>query len=103
MRLGFLIKSEKARIFRNWAEDALFDTVTGNIIYRSKVLNDKAESQKLYKELETKLLENDDYVQLMDTKAAIMRTGKELKEMDTNIVNRQLDIFTTKENLGDKK
>jgi len=93
MRLGFLIKSENARIFRNWAEDTLFNTVTGNVLFRSEILKEKTNSQKLYRDMEKRLIENDDYLQLMKAKAAVMRTGKELKEMDKNIVNAQFDLF----------
>ncbi len=93
LRLGFMIKSEAARTFRDWAEDTLFNTVTGNVQFRGKILSEKAKNQKRYHELEDELLEDEKYKELIKVKAAIMRSGKELKEMDTNIVNTQLDLF----------
>lgn len=93
MRLGFLIKSESARKFRDWAEDTLFNTVTGNIQLRGDLLKVKAKRQIRLKELEDELINNDKYQEYLELKAEITSSTKELNLMDKNIVNVQLGLF----------
>jgi len=93
MRLGFMIKSESAKEFRDWAEDTLFNTVTGNIQLRGTMLKEKAEKQIRLKELEDELLSSEKYNELLTLKAEISSSTKELNQMDKNIVNVQLGLF----------
>ena len=93
LRLGFLIKSESAKLFRDWAEDTLFNTVTGNIQMRGQILKEKAIKQMKLKELENELLNSDKYMEYLQLKAEITASTKSLNSMDKNIVNTQLGLF----------
>jgi len=91
LRLGFKINSERAKIFRDWAEDTLFDKLTGQ-------LERKARKITKINELENKLLEtNPDYKLLSDLKQEIKKDSSKINSENKKQLNFYTELFSSPE------
>ena len=93
MRLGFMIKSESAKLFRDWAEETLFNTVTGGIQFRGQIISGRVNNQRKLAALEKKLVDNNDYMEIQRLKSLIKKSAGDLRIMDKKIANKQLSMF----------
>jgi hypothetical protein len=74
--------------------NALYTKFVSPEVERNTVLLQKAQLKKQYTDLDTKLQnENEDYKKLCEIKAAIMRTGNTIKDIDNKYVGEQLTLF----------
>jgi prophage antirepressor-like protein len=91
----FQIRSDNDQLAKYQKEccEILYNHFHGSITQRREVLQEKIEIKSKIEHLEDELSDNEKYRELLDLKAADMRTGKTLKELDANLVAEQLSIF----------
>lgn len=92
----FSIRSESTELieYQKLCYDILYEYFHGTITRRKKLFEEKARLQSQRNRIELDLRNNEEFVKLEDLKAREARIGKELKEMDTSMLNEQLDIFS---------
>lgn len=71
----------------------LYEYFHGAIAARHYQLTEKSEIEKQINAIREKLNDNTDYLELQELIAKEMRIGKTLKQMDVDLVNRQLKLF----------
>lgn len=94
---GWLISiqssSQELIKYKRICYDILYEYFHGTITRRKKLFEEKARIQNERNHLEVDLRKNEEFVRLEDLRAREARIGKELKEMDTSLLNEQLDMF----------
>ena len=91
----FRIQSDN-QLLQNYKKECykiLWDHFQGTITKRVKVIKEKIGANARVRELDSRLRQNPDYLEMLNYKGIVMRKGKELKEIDDDMVNRQLVIF----------
>jgi P22_AR N-terminal domain len=94
--------SEKSKpnfiLYKKECYEALHNYFYAKENSRNDLYKEKAKCIVRAKELEAKLSNNKEYLELIDMKAEIMRIGKPIKQMDREILHTQLSLFNA-ENL----
>lgn len=84
--------SDALLIYKRKCYDVLYEYFHGSITKRHQALLNKSEALARLEDLENSLMSNPEFKEYSNTKAQIMRIGKELKELDDNLVNGQLRL-----------
>ena len=96
--------NEQAKpIFRQYKMEcyhALYEHFNGVTNDRRKTLLDKAVTLKRIKEKQDALKANPDYIELMELQGKILKSGKDLKQMDLLLTGVQIDMFEEEVNNG---
>jgi len=71
----------------------LYEHFHGAIRQREAILLEKSLDQYKIDKLEEKLEENPDYIELCELRNKQMRKGRQLKEMDKALIEKQLTLF----------
>lgn len=91
----FSIRSESSELleYKRACYNILYEYFHGTITRRKKLFEEKARIQNERNYLENDLRKQDNFIKLEDLRAREARIGKELKEMDSNMLDEQLSMF----------
>lgn len=91
----FKIQSDSPELaeFQWKCYEVLYDYFEGTLTRRQKTLSDRHEKYVKLEEIETKLSENEDYIQMLALKADISKINKSLKVQDQELAGRQGSFF----------
>lgn len=64
-----------------------------NTIDRDELFSQRALKERRISELETRLNENEDYLELMELRASVARIGKQVVSLDRSALSNQLSLF----------
>lgn len=73
--------------------DAIYNYFHSNLNHRSELLKQKTWAQLEIERIEKSLAGNNDYQRLKELKTQVKQTGNELKNLDNDIIVKQLDMF----------
>lgn len=91
----FSIRSDNPYLkeYKKKCYDVLFTHFNGSITQRRRMLQEKASIVNQIKELEEKLSENPDYVELTELKSKRTKQNNHLQQLDQDLISGQLDLF----------
>ena len=84
--------SDAFQNYKRKCYDILYEYFHGSITRRHQALITKCDALAEMRELETQLSSDEHFVKWNEARAKIMRIGKELKQLDDNMVHGQLMI-----------
>jgi hypothetical protein len=73
--------------------DVLFTHFNGSFTQRRRMLQEKASIVNKIKELEEKLSDNPDYMELNELKSKRTKQNNHLQQLDQDLISGQLDLF----------
>lgn len=91
--LAIRSESEELLNYRKACYDILYDYFHGTITRRKRLFEEKVKIQNERGRLEIELRSDTKFVRLEDLRAREARIGKELKEMDSDELNEQRELF----------
>lgn len=86
-------KSPALKEYKLKCYEILFDHFHGAILGRKEMISDKVRRQLEKEKLVTRLMENPDYVKLLEADAIIKECNQKLAAMDKAVINEQLSLF----------
>jgi len=91
----FSIRSDNPLLieYKKKCYDVLFTHFNGSITQRRRMLQEKASIVNKIKELEEKLSENPDYLELTELKSKRTKQNNHLQQLDQDLISGQLDLF----------